>query len=564
MKAITFLLHTQQPILATSFQGDPNSDVSYSYIPGSMIRGALISRYLKRHPELPEDILSDEKVNETVKRLFFDGSTRYLNAYLFSGKERTLPVPLSWYKQKGDELPKPDERDMPIYDLSQIDPNRLPENLSSPKLVNEKFCTVDGHAVVLYSEKRRMNIHNLRDRKKGRSVPTRRDLTTRQVIQKGEGEIFQYEALDAGQTFQGVILCEQMELETIQGLLKPPDIWLGGSKSAGYGHAKLEIQPPKDDWTEVGIKLHNRAAREHLTITLLSETILRNDSGQHVADPSLVKQAIEEKIEDKLNVKLQLPEPIGIYASSTLIGGFNHKWGLPLPQVPALSAGSVFVFHNTQLTPDQSSVLEAEGIGERRVDGFGRVVVNGLEKVQQFRARPPEVVDSSIHPLDEEFHDLAEQMADKILRQRLEQLLLDQTGRSELRGKDSRNNLNGQSESKLPISNSQLSRLRLVARQALMTDKCELELVRSLLSNLPKNARNQFENTWVGELRLDQQIHEWLDSCNNWRENPRFWISPIPSVQVAGVEQGLTDRLVREYTLRLIMAVAKKATKERN
>jgi CRISPR-associated protein Csx10 len=34
MKAITLTLHTQQPILATSFQGDPNSDVSYSYIPG--------------------------------------------------------------------------------------------------------------------------------------------------------------------------------------------------------------------------------------------------------------------------------------------------------------------------------------------------------------------------------------------------------------------------------------------------------------------------------------------------------------------------------------------------
>ncbi|MHC5770604.1 MAG: hypothetical protein ACYTXI_34490 [Nostoc sp.] len=36
MKTITFSLHTQQPLLATSFQGDPNSDVSYNYIPGSI------------------------------------------------------------------------------------------------------------------------------------------------------------------------------------------------------------------------------------------------------------------------------------------------------------------------------------------------------------------------------------------------------------------------------------------------------------------------------------------------------------------------------------------------
>jgi CRISPR-associated protein Csx10 len=49
MKAITFLLHTQQPILATSLQGDPNSDVSHDYILGSMIRGALIGRYLRQN-----------------------------------------------------------------------------------------------------------------------------------------------------------------------------------------------------------------------------------------------------------------------------------------------------------------------------------------------------------------------------------------------------------------------------------------------------------------------------------------------------------------------------------
>lgn len=37
MQVIRFLLQTEQPVLATSLQGDPNSDVSYLYIPGSMI-----------------------------------------------------------------------------------------------------------------------------------------------------------------------------------------------------------------------------------------------------------------------------------------------------------------------------------------------------------------------------------------------------------------------------------------------------------------------------------------------------------------------------------------------
>ena len=71
MKAITFLLHTKQPLLATSLQGDPNSDVSFSYIPGSMIRGVLIGRYLHCHGLQSTDEILDESKFPDVKRLFF-------------------------------------------------------------------------------------------------------------------------------------------------------------------------------------------------------------------------------------------------------------------------------------------------------------------------------------------------------------------------------------------------------------------------------------------------------------------------------------------------------------
>ena len=196
MKAITFLLHTKQPILATSLQGDPNSDVSFSCIPGSMIRGVLISRYLQdrdRGLRSTDDILDTSKFPE-VQRLFFDNSTRYLNAYLYSNepKKRTLPVPRSWLKKKGDEVS--DSTDLNIYDFScgQPDPK------ISYKSLKESFCTVDDKDVVLYQEKRRINIHNMRDRKKGRGTD-------------GSGAVFRYDALDAGQTFQGVILCDNPE-----------------------------------------------------------------------------------------------------------------------------------------------------------------------------------------------------------------------------------------------------------------------------------------------------------------------------------------------------------------
>lgn len=521
MKAITFTLETQQPILATSFQGDPNSDVSYSYIPGSMIRGAVIRRYMQQK-ELSKLSLADDE----VKRLFFDAnSTRYLNAYLLSQeKKRTLPLPLSWFKDKDAEF-NDDSPQITIYDFS-IERGDDPE---TPKSVGEYFWAKERGVIKLYKEKRRINIHNFRDRQKGRSTDN-------------QGEIFCYDALDAGQTFQAVILCEEQDVATIQNLLAKPDIWLGGSKSAGYGHTKIiEIKPPIDNWNEIGISTEDREKDNILSITLLSHTLLRNEQGLSVADPTLIKQAVE----DILNITL--PEPSKIFANSTLIGGFNRKWGLPLAQVPALAAGTVVVFEgkDIEITSEQIEQLEGYGIGERREDGLGRIAVNWLQNEILQASLPNSSNTSSLPPLrSEQSRLLAEQMAQRLLEHKLEQYLQQRVSYLTLQE---------------GISNSQLSRLQSVVRQALPSGDCNLVL--SLLNNLPSNARNQFERTKIGDKSFRQQLDEWLN-------NPTHWIQGI-EVKIADVERQFDDEIARKnklaqkYTLRLIMAIAKKATKEK-
>ncbi|MEG4576349.1 CRISPR-associated protein Csx10 [Microcoleus sp. N3A4] len=530
MKAITLTLQTQQPILATSFQGDPNSDVSYSYIPGSMIRGAIIGRYMRQHHLSELDL-----TNEEVKRLFFDAnSTRYLNAYLLSYEkqsQRTLPLPLSWFKDKDAEL----KEDSPItvYDFS-IDRGDDPE---TPKSVGEYFWTKERGVVKLYKEKRRINIHNFRDRKKGRSTDN-------------QGELFRYEALDAGQTFQSVILCEDGDVITIQMLLvTEPNIWLGGCQSAGYGHTKIIIDDLKilNHWDEIGIPAEDRENDENLSITLLSGTLLRNEWGQPVADPMLIKQAVEEVL------NISLPKPSNIFADSTLIGGFNRKWGLPLPQVPALAAGTAIVFEGVEIDESQIQQLEAQGIGERREDGFGRIAVN-LLKEKEFLARLAKPSSSSTSLKKEGSRLLAEQMAQRLLEQKLEEALQKKVGYLTLQKKVECLTLQE------GISNSQLSRLQSVARQGLPNGDCSL--VVSLLNNLPSKAKNQFERTKIGDKSFRQQLDEWL-------ENPTDWIQGIDPVKIAGIERKFDDdraredKLAEKYTLRLIMAVAKKATKEK-
>ncbi len=519
MKAIAFTIHTQQPFLATSFQGDPNSDVSYPYIPGSMIRGALIGRYLQRNGLQDADILN----NETVRRLFFDGNARYLNAYISSQKEkRTFPALLSWRKEKGEELKKEGDG-ITVYDFSIEIPAE--DELKSPKSVGGYFWAEESY-VRFYTVKRRINVHNSRDRSKGRST-------------EDEGEIFRYEATDSRQKFQGIILCEEADEQTFIDLLQPADMWLGGSRSAGYGHVKIEGVESRDDWNEIGIAPEERANCDNLTITLLSDMILRDEWGQPAAIPPT--QALSEMLE------IELKKPENVYTNSTIVGGFNRKWGLPLPQVPALAAGSVFVYENVRVTAEQILELEREGLGERRVEGFGRVAVNWRSEESQFYAKLPEKETPSQRKQPKLQHKesckLAAEMAERIFRQRLEQHLLSQIETNKLERKR-----NG-------MSNSQLSRLMGVTQRAL--NENSRKPLDDLLAQLKSTAGEQFDRAKVNAGKsLKQQIKDWLD-------RPSEWIGNIEPVTLAGETCSLTDELAMEYTLRLILAVAKNATKEK-
>lgn len=538
MPAILITLETLEPLLATSFQGDPNSDVSYDYIPGNMVRGALIGRYLRHHRQR-ELNLEDAEVN----RLFFsDEETRYLNGYLLSGNSRTLPMPLSWRKAKGSELT---DSGLTIYDFS-IEAN---EQLESPKALSENlFWNQQSGSIYFHKPGRRVNIHNQRDRTKGRS-------SKKENNPMSEGAVFRYDAIDAGQIFQSVILCEEQDVATLELLLQNPDIKIGGSRSAGYGHAKLSyrMHKEKEPWQEISIPVAQRAEEEGVTITLLSNTLLRNSWGQPTADPNLLPTAINEVVGSNI-----LESKPHIFNSSTLIGGFNRKWGLPLPQVPALGAGTVLAFEAGKLSPDQIRQLELQGIGERRNEGFGRVAVNCHSEssftVYKLEAdRPDDIPTIS----EKGAQKIAEAMATRLLRQKLERQLKKRLNDSKLA-----TNRDG----KLAISNSQLSRVGTAAREGLSMEGMSLEPISNLLNSLAKVATGQFKSA-----RMEGSGMSFYDQLENWVKKPTSWMGTLTDLEVSlsqnisrtiNADSAQSDELVKEYTLRLIAAVAKQAYKE--
>src|SRR5713101_1236047 len=102
-------------MLVTALDGDPNSAVAFNYLPGSVLRGAVIGKYL-RAKNLTTDQFDAADPEE--QRLFFDGMTRYLNGYLLDRQyKRTLPTPQSWQHKKGEETP--------LYDFAVESPDPL-------------------------------------------------------------------------------------------------------------------------------------------------------------------------------------------------------------------------------------------------------------------------------------------------------------------------------------------------------------------------------------------------------------------------------------------------------
>jgi CRISPR-associated protein Csx10 len=483
---------------------------------------------------------------------------RSLNA-VFIGRVRIdncyfkITIPRSWFKEKNAELT--DESSVEVYNFSVS----RDHTLESPKFVGEGFWTTERGSVNSYTEKRRINIHNRRDRKKGRSTQIKLNRETKQL--QGEGEIFRYEAIDSGQTFQAVILVSsEADAEIVINLLKQsPDIWLGGSQSAGYGHTKISHIShiiDSDDWNEINISIDDddRTNREYFTITLLSELILRDELGQcSIIPPSTnhnIVTPLTRELEKFLNDNI---DPISCFTSTTLVGGFSRKWGLPLPTVQALAAGSVFIFENCSITEQELREIEIKGIGEKKIDGFGRVAVNWLNKENFHLTKPNKILKLNSPKLNKDASlNLAEQMAERLLHKKIEEALQKYLGTITING---------------DISNSQLSRLQLIARHALSSGNCDLVLSLLNNNNLPSNAERQFERAIVtsNNESLKKQLELWLCNPDSWMSNKQDL-----KIKIADIERSIDDelskqdKLAEKYTLRLIMALAKKTAKEKN
>lgn len=486
MRALTYRVTLREPLLATTLDGEPNSAVSADYLPGSALRGLLIGEYLRQRGSA-----SIDSADPDFRRLFLDGSTRFLNGYLLDAQaRRSLPVPLSWYRAKGTSTP--------VYDRA-VDPAASGAELQGIGAgFHQAFDADDDQPrVAIFHPQRRVAIHIARG-PGGR--PTR-----------GDGTVFRYDALAPDQRFGAVILGDTADdLATLAEILRGLDsVQIGRSRSAGYGGAEIEAGSVEliEGWSEADAQ-EEWEAGSPLVLTLLSDTLLRDSFGHPTADPSALTAALQSHLGTDLRLQRA-------FARARIVGGFNRTWGLPLPQAPALAMGSVLTFDcptsAAAALRQRLRELEERGLGERRAEGFGRVIFNWYDTEQWDHVESGAKVEDSAGPpgLSESSTLLARRMVGRILQARLERGLV----------QHSQDLATGARRYPIP-SRAQLGRLRAILRDCLAwpADDARNRLTRYVadLKRRP-TSRAQFGRARVG----GQPFLEWLeetitDSTKTW------------------------------------------------
>lgn len=435
MKSITYHIHLIEPVLVTSLAGDPNSGVAFPYLPGSVLRGVIIGAYMRQNK-----LKTLDDADEAVRRLFFDGQTQYLNGYLLDREDqRSLPTPLSWQQEKEKQRIESDELPTDVFDFAV---EELEDDVNEPKqwkTAKKPFfsLTKTTEKVRWATPEKTLAVHTQRDPVMGRST-------------RDGGAIYQYEALTAGQRFAAIILCDTDADEETLATLLDGEFNLGGSRGAGYGRVCFKTVDVTSERKMLGALETEQDGR--FIVTCLSDMIFQDEQGQFQADAELMKTALEKRIDCSL--AWYSDEGSSIFMDSTYVGGFNRKWGLPLPQTKAIGMGSVLIFDPPACTIDQLQTAEVKGLGLRRAEGFGRIAFNWQSNEEwsvEGRVSPQISKPIPLSPGTPE-GELVQTMVNRLFRQQLDaQLAVKANGLAK----------------KLSVQNSQLSRLRQVVQDEL-------------------------------------------------------------------------------------------------
>lgn len=336
-----YLLETLAPICFAEQSGDNVLYATKRYIPGSAVRGALASLYIKKHG------IKDAHKDTMFRKLFLTGEVCYMPAYPQGNNGlRAVPTPLSIMASKDGKS---------ILDFS----NGTIVQAGYKKLSG--FTIIDRHNKTLSTVNPNVQIEfhmsraNDAERIRGSSI---------------DGKVFNYEYLEPFQNFVGSVVlsdsCDESIKSELHELLQAK-LSLGRSRSAQYGSCNCEIV----------------AAHQVEFAKNLPEKLILLAHSSYIPDEDWSRtDALANILANELNEALAIGGSdvrlsginTNILAAVESVDGFVGVWGLKRERKNALAAGSLIELKAENLDTKALDIIQKRlyaGCGSRTAEGFG-------------------------------------------------------------------------------------------------------------------------------------------------------------------------------------------------
>ena len=301
---------------------------------------------------------------------FASGDIRILPAYPVVARQRGLPVPLVYERLKDDD------RGPRRKGLLR---NRLDAECGGDepyKTLHSEYIAYRGEAgkhpeLAFFRQPLVTRTHNTVE--DGHQTPTRR-----------VGGVYSYEAIPAGTELKSELWIRNSLLDAIEiATLRAVDVTIGRAKKAGYGAVRVApAGAPRPRATSAA------SAADGFRLYAASDILLPGEPVQgHAASPvACLCAAIRRAADFAIDVV-----DGEIWTGRT--EGWVARWELPRPSYVVIRAGSTVAVKpaddGAPIAGDAIAKLERGGLGLRRGEGFGHVLVDP----QIVKARLQDVVD---------------------------------------------------------------------------------------------------------------------------------------------------------------------------
>lgn len=341
---IKYRITTLEPLKLAGEGSQQGTVVTRNFIQGAAIRGVLIGRYLREHP--------DEEIDASAhQREKFLTKTKFYSAYIAADKQATIPVPYVFQADK-QVMREQEERGEDIDIQNRF--HKEQEKKGTQPVKRNAFCVMNDECMYTLDVNKVEHLHIQKSEEKNK-----------------EAIMFRYEAIAPGQTFIGFIQCEEEWVADFVKLLEDDICYIGGSKGSGYGKCKLQLDQTMDYATyrnEFPVELEN-SHKNQFILYALSDLVLFDQNGMvaNAIDEEFLKETLElEKVEKRTMV-----------CDTSITSGYNSKHRAHSVQQTAVRAGSVFQYEYIgTLQMERIQELEEQGVGIRREEGYGRILVN--------------------------------------------------------------------------------------------------------------------------------------------------------------------------------------------